>query len=289
MLRLWLWAAVITSGMVLLRPPAGEWPEAVASLRRKQRHGSLAASVQVVQAAWADRQWQGVRDLAWRRAAVRQHEWADASSGKPLWAVDLAVASVGCTHRVCYIGVLGEWRRPAAEADLYALLAVHALACYFRMFDPGAYWRYFSPAWSRPLSVPASLFATGGVWEVVWLASLLGHIGNELQRRIGRLGFLALYGSGGGIATLLALLTRHSTSGGGGALACCAFHALQHPTARHSIFGVGMGANAALAVQLALACLPSLQGRVARPALGIALNVAPVVVGAALWRSRALS
>lgn len=281
-------ALVFAATLALLRPPGAEWPEAVAHMRAKKRHGTLRSAVLQVHNRWEQRRWQGVGDLLLERAAIRQHNWEDAA-GKSLWAADLGVVAFGCTHKACYVGVLGGWRRWAAEYDRYALLAVHGAACLLSQTDTGQFHATFSPRWSRPLTIPLSLFATGHLMELMWLSSVLLGLAGELQRLVGRANFVVLYLGGGLSASLLGLLWRHSTTGAGGVLACVAFHVLERPHVRHSIFGLEMGGNVALAVQLGLTCYPSLAGgRAGRPLLVLAMGALPAAVGAALWWSRLL-
>ena len=178
---------------------------------------------------------------------------------------------------------------PGPTADLYALLACHGAACLLAHTEGmGAFFRWCSPRPNAPHTIITSLFATSSPFELLWLFGTLQGVGSDLQRSLGRLGFVALYLGGSLSSVLFAAYTRHSANGAGGALAAFAFHALAAPNMRHNIFGVTMGARMALAAQAALASYPAVNGA-ARPGVVLALNGIPIFLGAAYWHLRLVS
>ena len=163
-------------------------------------------------------------------------------------------------------------------------LAGHGLAVAVSYsLGPTTYFQHFSPRWSEPHTLLCSCFATTSPFELLYLSGNLLGVGAELQRSAGRAFLLLLYLSGAASVSLLAAQWRHSATGAGGALACGAYHALRSPSARHSVFGLEMSAKAALAVQVAVASWPAFNGAVGRPAVLIALNCVPALLGAALF------
>lgn len=270
--------------LLVTRPPASDWPAVVTKLRRKEANaaGSLALALKPLGAAWQQRDFTALAEIARSRWDIGMH--MDAEDAR-IWAFDALLLTIACTHRKCFVGVLGAWHvLPGAQVDLWALLACHGAACAVaHAYGMATFYRWCSPRASEPLTIAASIFASASPMELLWLyGSLLG-VGADLQHSLGRAGFLALYCGGGLSSVLLAMYLRHSVNGGGGALASVAFHALRYPHARHSIFGLTLGAKAAVAVQVGLASLPAFGGA-ARPEAVLALNGLPVAFGAGAFQ-----
>lgn len=277
--------AVALTLLALVRPPSSAWPDAVERMRKKEKGaaGSLAGALIPARHVWPD--LAAVGALAMANWQVGTAEWPE----RGLWAADLGVATVACTRRACFVGVLGAWRRfPRwrAQHDLWVLLGAHGAACALAHLDLGAYHRHFTPRLKRPHSLLLGAFATASPFELLWFGSSLLGVGAELQRGLGRLGYLALYLAGAAASTAFATATRHSSNGSGGVLATCAFHALAHPNARHSVFGLEMGARASLGAQVLIASCPSF---VAGGATLLTMNAIPVAVGIGIFQSGALA
>jgi hypothetical protein len=270
--------------MLVTRPRATDWPAAVAGMRRKERAaaGTFSTALEPAKEAWASpNRWAAMVELAAERASYGRLRWEE----ERLWSVDALFVSVGCTHKKCFVGLLGVWRPlPGAKVDLYVLVAAHGIPCaVMHQYGPAAFYHAFSPRWSEPYTVLLGGFATSSPFEMVWLGSTIMGMGPEMQRAIGRLGLLLLWLVGAFAVSLLAASQRHSCSGSGGALATFAYHALQAPYARHNLFGIEMGARAALAAQFAIASLPALNGGADRPGVLLALNGLPILVGSVLY------
>ena len=280
-----LLASLVALLLLLTRPLATSWPETVGRMRDKQPDaaGSLQQAIKPLQVALRDRQhrWQHMGDLA--RSQSRIGISAD-DEDERIWAADAVLFTVGCTHKRCFLGVLGKWRRMwSGRYDLYGLAAAHGAACLVaNQYGPGYYHRLFSPRFSSPVSLVLGIFATSSPFELVWLSGSILGVGAELQRSLGRGAFLMLYCGGALASSLVAAYSRHSANGAAGALATFAFHALAAPSARHSIFGLEMGARNALLAQAALSTWPMLNG--GRPATACALNAVPIAMGGILFR-----
>lgn len=284
--RILLILAPVIPLMLLTRPMAHEWPDAVVRLRKKERNaaGSLASALEPVKAAWrSDDRHAALLEMARARLSIGTHE---SEVDARVWATDAVLLTVGCTKKKCYVGILGQWRPlPGAESDLYVLLACHGAACALAHSQGmPVFFRWCSPRMSSPFTLLTSIFATASPFEMLWLYGTMLGVGRDLQRGLGRLGFLALYLGGGLSSVLVAAYFRHSANGAGGALAAFAYHALAAPNARHSIFGLEMGARMSLAAQAALASYPAFNGA-ARPELVLALNGLPILIGAALFHN----
>ena len=270
---------------LLTRPLAEHWPATVTALRQKEpgAAGSFEVAMKPVHAAYKDKpnRWPRLRAMAWARCTIGIHT---ADDDARVWSADALLFSIGCTHKKCYVGAYGKWHSlPGAKYDLYALVGAHGAACLVSyVYGIGTFLRFFSPRFSAPYTIPLSLFATASPFELVWLSGSILGIGSGLQRSIGRGTFLLLYLGGALASSLLAASYRHSANGASGALAAHAFHAIAAPHARHSIFGMEMGAKAALAVQAGLSTYPMLSG--GRAGTAIALNVLPMLLGAALCK-----
>ena len=274
---------------LVTRPRAEEWPVAVERMRRLQRAGagSFSTALQPAREAFdSPKRWSALAALASNRLAFGFKEWPEAK----LWAADVGVISIGCTHKRCFVGVAGSWHRvPGPKADLYALVAMHGSALAVRyQYGPTAFFRHFSPRLSDPHTLLLGGFATSGEFEMLWLGSTLLGLGHELQRSIGRGGFLVLWLGGATSVSLVAATQRISSSGAGGALASFAYHALAAPFARHNIFGIEMGPKAALSAQAILATWSAFNGDAPRPAAILALHGLPILLGSLLWQSGAL-
>ena len=267
---------------LLTRPLSSEWPAAVTRMRNREPDaaGTLSRALKPVRRAWRASNYTGLSSMVVARCALGTH----VSDEDPrVWAMDALLLTVGCTHRRCYVGILGKWRAvPGAQYDLYALIAAHAAAVLLAYHDMRAYHRLCSPRLSAPHTLLTALFAASSPFELLWLVGSIMGLGPDLQRSIGRLGYLALYLGGSLSSVLLAAYLRHSVNGSGGALASCAYHALVAPHARHSIFGLEMGARMALAAQAGLASLPATHEG-ARSAVILALNGVPMLVGSAVF------
>ena len=183
------------------------------------------------------------------------------------------------------MGHLGTWRRvPGPRFDLWVLLGMHATGCVVSYtYSSEVFFRYFSPRFDAPYTLLLSLFSPTTPWELLWLYGMLFSTGPAMQRALGRLGFLVLYVLGAASTTLLSAWQRHSATGKGGPLAIVTYHALLAPNARHSIFGVEMGAKAALAVQIGVCTWPAFTGDAPKPWLLIALNALPAMLGAVMF------
>ena len=263
-------------------------------MRRKERFGagSLAAALEPAKAVWASpelagpERWAALGELAAERFRFGREQWAE----ERLWAADLGLLTVGCTHKKCFVGALGAWNSlPGPDAELYALAAAHGAACLvMHQYGPNTFYEHFAPRFSKPHTLVAGGFATASPFEMLWLGGTLLGLGSGLQRAIGRVGFLVLYLGGAFGVSLFAASQRHSSTGSGGALASFAYHVLAAPSARHNIFGIEMGARMALAVHFGISTWPSLNGSTGRPLIGLALNGLPIVFGGALWWLRLL-
>ena len=272
---------------LLTRPLSSDWPTAVTRMRSKEPDaaGTFASALKPVRRAWRSSNYTALSGIVLSRCALGTH----VSEEDPrVWAFDALLLTVGCTHRRCYVGILGKWRAvPDAKYDLYALIAAHAAAVLLAYTDMGLYHRLCSPRLSAPHTLLTALFAASSPFELLWLVGSIMGLGPNLQRTIGRLGYLALYIGGSLSSVLLGAYVRHSVNGSGGALASCAYHALVAPHARHSVFGLEMGARMALAAQAGLASLPATHEG-ARSAVILALNGVPILVGAVVfwWTAR---
>ena len=267
--------------LVVTRPDAIDWPDAVGRMRIKEKNaaGSLSLTMKKL-----PRNIPAIISLAFERATVGTHISED---DPRIWATQYIFFSVGCTHKKCFAGVLGAWRpMPDREFDLYALLACHGAACLLaHTYGMLFFFQTFSPSLSKPHTLLTAIFATSSPFEMLWLCGCILGVGSDLQRAIGRIGFLILYIAGGVSSVLLAAYNRHSANGAGGALASMAYHALAAPRARHNILGFDMGAKMALAVQAGLASWPAFNGA-PQPLLILALNGLPMLVGAGAYQMR---
>lgn len=265
---------------LLTRPSAIDWPATVVKLRNKEKGatGSFAAAIKPVKAAWHARDYDTLASLAWSKLVIGFR--ADDEDGR-IWAFDAVFATLGCTHRRCYLGVWGKWQRlPDEKMDLYGLLGAHGLACaYSYHYGKIAFFRLFSPRMMEPHTLLFAMFATFDPFELVWLSSGILSLGADLQRSLGRTGFLSLYCGAAFVTAITAAYNRHSANGAAGALAAYAYHALVAPGARHSLFGIEMGARAALMVQCMLSAWPLRQ----RPGMAMVLNAIPILVGGLFW------
>ena len=280
------WQSCVVMGLVLAclfitRPLASEWPAAVVRMRRKERFGAgtLATALRPAISAWRDRRLYGLAELAAGRCSFGQRSWPE----ERLWAYDLGAITVGCTHRKCLVGVFGTWNSlPGPSVDLWTLCGFHGASCMvMHQCGPATFYGHFAPRWSAPHTLLLGGFASSSPFEVLWLGGTLLGLGPDLQRGIGRGGFLALWFGGALCTSLLAASRRRSGTGAGGALASFAYHVLSTPNARHSIFGIQLGAKAALAVHLGIATWPHVGG--GELVTGIALNGLPVMYGTLLW------
>lgn len=273
--------------MNLTRPLADTWPDTVTRLRNKDRSavGTFRTAFQPVQAALKDKRnrWSTLSTMLSERLPVRTVGDLEVNG---TWAADAVLVTLGCTKKRCYCGVLGVWRPlPGPQADLWVLLAGHAAGCATAYaYGQGFFFRLFSPRFREPYTLLLSLFATSTPWECLWLYGMLFSTGPALQRILGRVGFAVLYLGGAACSTLLSAVYRHSATGTGGPLAIATYHTLLAPYARHSIFGIEMGARAALAVQIGICSWPALSGNAPLPALLLALNGLPVLFGALAWQ-----
>ena len=307
--------------MILTRPLADDWPEAVDRMRRKERDaaGSFAAAMQPVRVGWrSEAPWSRLSALTWRRCSAGTRHWDE----EGYWAVDGVVVTLACTRKACFAGVLGRWQRlPGRKVDVYALVGTHGASCAISYaYGLGFFYRHFAPRFSRPHTILFSAFATSHPFTLLWLASLLLGIGSELQRALGRIGFALLctrplpfdllfkahmiaslalslecapiesrsHGGadlGGALITsLFAAAYRRSNDGTGGVLALCCYHALAAPNAQHNIFGIQMGAKMALACQVAIASLPAFSGGQSQPGTTLVMAALPLAVGAVAFR-----
>lgn len=268
---------------VLTRPCSADWPAAVARMRRKERHGAgtMTLALEPVRAVWdTPERWQALLAMARERFAFGIERFPEEERG--LWALDSGVLTVACTKKRCYVGALGSWRKlPGGEYDLYALAALHGFACLIsHKYGPTVFFRHFAPRLVEPHTVLGGAFATSSPFEMLWLGSTLLGLGHELQRALGRGGFLALWLAGAVGMSLAAAVLRHTCTGTGGILASFTYHTIAAPHARHSLYGIEMGARQALAVHVGIACLPAFQGA-SRPHVAIGLSLLPLVIGAA--------
>lgn len=273
----WLGIAVLT------RPRASDWPEAVARMRRKDKLGAGTFDIasKPIREVWdTPERWRKLSAMVRERFYFGVERWPE----DRLWALDAGLVSLGCTSKKCFVGVLGSWNGlPGPQYDLYALAAAHGVACFvYHSYGPGTFYRYFAPLLSKPHTVLCGAFATSSAFEMLWLGSSLLGLGHELQRALGRAGFLALWLCGALGMSLAAATQRHSTNGTGGILAAFTYHTLAMPHARHSLYGVSMSARSALAVHLGIACLPAFQGS-DKPAVALGLAALPLAVGAAFF------
>ena len=279
-LRLIVVLGVLLGLLVLTRPLASEWPAAVVRMRRKERFGAgtLGAALGPAKEAWGEARWQGLAELAAARCSFRHRSWPE----ERLWAYDLGLVTLGCTHKKCLLGILGRWNAlPGPAVDLWALTGLHGVSCLvMHQLGPEVFYSHFAPRMSEPHTLLLGGFASPSPFEVLWLGGTLLGLGPDLQRAIGRGGFLVLWLGGALCSSLLAASRRRSGTGAGGALASFAYHVLSAPNARHNIFGIELGAKAALAAHLGIATWPSVGGQLLT---GVALNGLPVVFGSAMW------
>jgi hypothetical protein len=246
-------------------------------------------------------------DMARTRCAFG---YSEAPDDARVWAVDALFFAVGCTHRRCHVGVLGAWRPlPNQKFDLWLVLGLHAAACgLYHTQGPGPFYRLCSPRFSAPHTFVTAIVATASPFELIWMYGNLIDAGSDVQRALGRIGFLILCALppfpverlptltrsgphpnadalGGLSSAVAAAYCRHSANGAGGTLAVLAFHFLRQPSnVRFRVMNIQMSPVAALGVQALLAAVPSLSGD--RPQTALALVGAPVVLGATccfLW------
>eukprot|EP00967_Tisochrysis_lutea_P004052 scaffold4825_cov38-Tisochrysis_lutea.AAC.2 len=273
-------ATALVSVLVQCRPSAADFLTEV-EYRRQVRSDIKAGRRPRARPVAAAQPSGGEEEGGPRRSPVapplfRMHQWADGS-----WALDAAIVSVGCTRRGCLIGLACLWWRLPSwpmEWDVYMLGAIHA---YSTFCSNEIYFRNFAPRLRAPHSILLGSVATRSMWELLWVGSTLLGLGSDLQRAVGRFGFIGLYLGAGISASLVSALYRRSAHGHGGVLALCAYHTFMAPNARHNIMGVELGAKSALAVQLALACSGAFQGDAPLPVF--ASNLAPCLVAIAAY------
>ena len=308
--------------MLLSRPKADDWPAAVERMRRKERHGAgtLATSLEPARAVWAssEQRWHDIGMMAAQQFTFGSRAWPE----EKLWAMDAVLLSAGCTHKKCFVGVLGSWRKlPCAAIDLYILAAAHGSAiAVFYHFGPTVFYQHCAPRFSAPYTILTGAFATSSLFEMMWLTSTLFGLGHDLQRSIGRVRFLLLWLGGAGSVSLVAASLRHSCSGAGGVIAAFTYHAIVAPRAQYNIFGmrpwlnlmscddphnhsqpvtpcirrthrlpctfeagITLGVRTALVVQMAIVAWPALGGASGRLGVVAALNLAPMAIGAAFY------
>ena len=286
LLRTLTLAVAFSAALIAARPRAASFPSRIASLRAKQRQPTAYAQLSAEFAK---------KDSLLSKFNVGFHEFDEAAptSGdsdaapsaaapKTLWVAEIAVASLGCTRRTCFVGAAGSWwqiPKWSKDTDVFVLAGLHALACATFHYDVAAYYRHFAPRWSRPQSLVLGIFGVPSPWELLWLITSLVNYGPELQRALGRLGFVHLYLAAGLASTVAGLMLRCGGTGAAGVLAHLTFHVCRQPSARHTIFGVTLPAPAALAVQVGFASWQLLQtgGAVAV----LAVSGTPCALGAA--------
>ena len=283
-------AAAILLTSMLTRPPAASFAAEVA--RRKARapapKSAWTKQLAPLRSAWAVGDMGAAWGVVRSRSRIRTRDWEDPDA----WAIDAVFLSYGCyrgRRTTCFVGTAGRWyRQPTwtAAADLWSLMAVHAIsfACYH--YSPTTYFRYFEPSTRRPHSIPLAAFATSSVFSMLWLGSTLLSLGPDLQRLLGRRRFARLYLGAGLASTCFSLAFRHSATGAGGAIATIAYHALAAPHARHDIMGVPMGARTALAVHVGIASMPALGAAAHVAGRVLAINLVPVAIGAGAYMLR---
>jgi len=226
--------------VIATRPPAETLPSEVAKLRAVKRRGK-------VERDWTFKGHSG--------SLLKMHRWPD-----DLWAADALIVSFGCTQRgTCFVGTLGKWWRLPKwmpKWDLWLLAGVHGTACACYMQSPMLYHQLFSPRASAPHTVLLGAFASSNPWELLWIGSTIVGLGQELQRALGRAGFIGLYLVAALASSVCSMLLRCSARGHGGILAAMAYHTILSPRSQHNIFGLTLGARQALAVQTVMAGWP---------------------------------
>ena len=145
------------------------------------------------------------------------------------------------------------WKR---SADLTLIASLHGAACAWAAFDSTSYAQHFGPRAAAPHTILLGSFASATPWETLYLSSTVLGLGGDLQRELGRVGFVVLYAVAGLASSVCSMLTRRSALGSGGAMATLTYHVLSAPGARHSVWGVDLGAKQALEVQVAIGLLP---------------------------------
>ena len=286
LLRTLTLAVPVVALLITSRPPAASFPSRIASLRAKQRQPTAYAQLSAEFAK---------KDSLLSKFNVGYHEFDEiaptsgdsdaapsAAAPKTLWVAEIAVASLGCTRRTCFVGAAGSWwqiPKWSKDTDVFVLAGLHALACATFHYDVAAYYRHFAPRWSRPQSLLLGIFGVPSPWELLWLITSLVNYGPELQRALGRLGFVHLYLAAGLASTVAGLMLRCGGTGAAGVLAHLTFHVCRQPSARHTIFGVTLPAPAALAVQVGFASWQLLQTGGALAVL--AVSGTPCALGAA--------
>ena len=271
LLRTLTLAVAFSAALIAARPRAASFPSRIASLRAKQRQPTAYAQLSAEFAK---------KDSLLSKFNVGFHEFGNATA--PLWVAEGAVASLGCTRRTCFVGAAGSWwqiPKWSKDTDVFVLAGLHALACATFHYDVAAYYRHFAPRWSRPQSLVLGIFGVPSPWELLWLITSLVNYGPELQRALGRLGFVHLYLAAGLASTVAGLMLRCGGTGAAGVLAHLTFHVCRQPSARHTIFGVTLPAPAALAVQVGFASWQLLQTGGALAVL--AVSGTPCALGAA--------
>ena len=61
-----------------------------------------------------------------------------AAAPKTLWVAEIAVASLGCTRRTCFVGAAGSWwqiPKWSKDTDVFVLAGLHALAWLWERVD----------------------------------------------------------------------------------------------------------------------------------------------------------
>jgi len=185
-------AAALASVLIQCRPPASDFAEEVEY--RRQVKKDLAAGRRP-----------RPRSAKPKAAAAQGEDAADSDDlgsasmfglrrwDGGLWAADAGIASLGCTPKGCLIGFATLWWRPPSwprDYDVYMLAALHA---YSAFCPTDVYFRNFAPRLRRPHTVLLGAVATRSIWELMWVGSTLLGLGTELQKALGRGGFLALY------------------------------------------------------------------------------------------------
>ena len=228
--------------------------------------------------------YSSIASIAQERLAISRHISPEDSR---VYSYDAILFSVGCTHKKCFVGALGAWRAmPPREVDLWIILALHGAACALAYQEGmAAFLRWCTPRFNAPHTLITGCFATPSPFQMLWLWGSVFGAGADMQRSLGRLGFLALYLCGALSSVLISANLRYSATGVGGILATFACHTLTAPLARHAVFGIEMSARMALAAQVGIATLPNLSSEGSKAAVVLALNGAPLFVGAAFFQA----